>query len=422
MTPTKERTILIVGGGFAGVETAKKIAAKRLPNTRIILISNKHHFEYYPALYRVVTGKSPLEVCIPLTDIFRDRRVEVVVDDVLSVDPVEKKVVGKSGSSYHYEYLVLALGSETVYFNIPGLAENSFGFKSINEALVLKEHLHALFDKHARLSAQELAANFQIAVVGGGASGVELSAELLSYVQDLARRHEIGAEKVRVTLIEAAPRLVPLLPEKMSEQIKKQLELLGVTVMLNEAVTAENKTALLMKDLPTGHADGAMPTKTVIWTSGVKPNHLYATIPGIQMEKNGRVAVTETLEAKGLTNIFIVGDAANTQYSGMAQTALYDGGYIAQTIANTLLGKKVSAYTPKKVAYCIPVGRGWAIFKMGSIEFSGLIAYFIREFIDLSFFMSVLPLGTALDAWRGGTQICESCPTCLEAIDHSVKK
>ncbi len=105
-----EHTILIVGAGFAGIRTAQNLAAKRLPKTRIILLSNKHHFEYYPALYRVVTGRSPLEVCIPLTSIFPDNKVEIVIDQAESFSFEEKKVQGKSGSVYKYDYLVLGLG------------------------------------------------------------------------------------------------------------------------------------------------------------------------------------------------------------------------------------------------------------------------------------------------------------------------
>jgi len=409
-----EHTIVVVGAGFAGVRAAQNLSKKRLPKTRVILLSNKHHFEYYPALYKVVTGRSPLEVCIPLSEIFPNNRVEVIIDEAESFDIGGKKVIGKSGSAYQYEYLILALGSETVYFDIPGLKENSFGFKSINEALRLKNHLHSLFDKHAGLSPSELEENFHIAVVGGGASGVELSAELARYAKELAKRHEMDSVPMKITLIEAAPQLVPMLPEKVSAKISARLKKLGIVVMANEAVTEENHDALFMKDGQ--KKDGTMPTKTVIWTSGVKPNHLYGTIAGIEMEKNGRVVVKETLEARGVPNVFILGDAADTKYSGMAQTALYDGAFVADAIARRISGKKIISYHPHKAAYSIPVGRGWALFMTGPLAFYGCIPYLIRQFIDLSFFFSILPCMAAIRAFKNGTRVSESCPTCLETM------
>ncbi|MBI4004986.1 FAD-dependent oxidoreductase, partial [Candidatus Roizmanbacteria bacterium] len=134
----KSMRIIIVGGGFAGVRVALDLAKYKNSNSKIVLISDTSHFEYHPALYRVVTGRSPLEVCIPLQDIFQGKNTEIVCDSITNVDISNHQLKGASGSTYHYDILILALGSETVYFNVPGLREYSFGFKSIQEALKLK--------------------------------------------------------------------------------------------------------------------------------------------------------------------------------------------------------------------------------------------------------------------------------------------
>jgi NADH dehydrogenase len=144
---TKQNTVLIVGGGFAGISLARKLS-KRLPqDAKVVLISNKSYFEYYPALYRVVTGASPIEVCIPL-DYMLDKNIELVLDTVINVDLNRKEVTTVKGDVYSAEKIVLALGSETTYFSLPGVATLSLGFKSVKEALTLKNHLYSLFDGH----------------------------------------------------------------------------------------------------------------------------------------------------------------------------------------------------------------------------------------------------------------------------------
>jgi len=125
----REKRVVIVGGGFGGISAALELEKKRIPNLKIVLVSDRSHFEYTPALYRVVTGRSPLEVCIPLREIFEGKEVEVLEDTIIEADLDNKTLKGKSESNYSFDFLVLALGSETAYFNIPGLKELSFNFK-----------------------------------------------------------------------------------------------------------------------------------------------------------------------------------------------------------------------------------------------------------------------------------------------------
>ncbi len=192
-----ENKIVILGGGFGGIQAALTLSRKNIPKLKIVLISDKHHFEYTPALYRVVTGKSPLEVCIPLSEIFSakggyasgGKNVEIVIDTVLKINLKENKIEGESGSHYDYDYLVLALGAETAFFGIPGLPEHSFGFKSINQALILKDHLHSLFEEYKKSGKIKGGDELHIDIVGAGPSGIELAGELNQYSKVLAKNH-----------------------------------------------------------------------------------------------------------------------------------------------------------------------------------------------------------------------------------------
>jgi len=397
--------IIIVGGGFGGIHTALDLAKRRLPNVKIVLISDKPHFEYHAALYRVVTGRSPLEVCIPLQEIFAGKDIEVLQDTITEVNLKAKTLKGSSGSNYSFDFLILALGSETVYFNIPGLKELSFGFKSIREALRLKRHLHELFNISQETSLEKKVQTAHIIVVGGGASGVELAGEIAVYTKKLAKNHKLDPSLITIDLIEAAPCLLPALPEDISKKVEHRLRHLGVNIFLNRTVLKEDVEEVYLKDME-------MKTKTVIWTAGVKPHHLYSQIGGLKFDQKGRVVVDEFLQPQGFENVFVIGDAAATPYTGMAQTAIRDGKHVAQVIKRKLRGKPLLGYQPKAPFYAIPVGAGWAAVIIYGLRFYGRIGWWLRRLADLKFFLSILPPRKAILAFQSGKTLCESCPIC----------
>ena len=402
---TKQKKIIIVGGGFAGIRAALDLAREKLPHASITLVSDRPHFEFNPALYRVVTGNSPLEVCVPLREIFEKTSVEVIQDTITRVNLAEKTVRGASESTYYYDYLMLSLGSETVYFNIPGLLNNSFAFKSIDEALRLKRHLHETFESCVKADKKHKASALHIVVVGAGPSGTELAAELSCYCKTLAQNHGLNPLEVSVDLVEAAPRILPMLPENFTKNIEKRLVQLGITMQTGEAVVKKEGDTLFLKNMKIN-------AKTVIWTAGVRPHHLYSEIEGLVQTKGGRVEVDEYLQAKGTKNVFIVGDGADTPYAGMAQTALHNGRFAADVIKRKIMRFPLLPYTPQKPAYAVPVSRGWAAVKIGRIKLYGRLGWVIRRLADLRFFLSILPIKKALTAFRSRTTLCESCAIC----------
>lgn len=398
-----------MGGGFAGVRLALALSSHTHMHAEVTLISQNEHFEYYPALYRVATGRSPLHASIRLDEIFQHKKhIHLVYDRIVGGDPTKNILQAESGATYAYDILVLALGSETMYFNIPGLAEHSVGFKSVNQSLQLKNHLHDLFHNHNALRAEDEKNNLRIVVGGGGPSGVELIAELALYTKELAKRHEVDYSHVSLILIEAGERILKQAPERSAKKALVRLEKLGVHVHVNEKIAKQDESAVYTNTM-------TIPTKTLIWTAGAQVNSLYRTIPGLQYEKNGKVSVDEKMRAKGFSNIYIAGDGAGTVYSGMAQTAIYDGTFIAHAIVHDVKGKQFKkVYSPKMVAHSIPVGKGWGIFDLGKIAFSGWPAWWLRRFIDLDFFLSILPVVRAVEIFFEGNKSCEQCVICKD--------
>lgn len=404
----KEVRILVIGGGFGGVRAALDLWKRDIPGANITLVSDKYHFEYTPALYKLATGKSPLETCIPLSEIFGHTDVSIIVDEITGGSIEDRYLLGRSGSRYQYDICVLAFGSETAYFGVPGIQEHAFAFKSVETALKLKRHLHDLFDSHQGMSKGELISQFQFVIVGGGPAGVELAGEIRRYARELAKKHEVPEGLVTVDIIQSAPRLLPVMTEKVSRLVTERLDELGINVILGKAVVSEDTGGVALKDI-------RFNARTIIWTAGVKPNSVYKSITGLSLDKNGRVLVDEDMRAQGIANVFAIGDGASTPFAGTAQTALYDGNYVSHVIQNEILGKKLPAYRPRKTPYVVPVGPGWAVFTYKNIAFAGRLFWWLREFIDLRFFFSILPLRKAFTVWREGGVLCESCPTCVSA-------
>ncbi len=381
-----EKKIFIIGGGFGGIQTAISLAKKNIQNTRITLISDRDNFQYYPGLHRIVTGASPIEVAIPLMDII-PKKVELIIDAVTNIDLANKKVITKNGKEFIYDTIVIALGSETNYFNLPGIQDLSFGFKSVEEALNLKNHLVSLFEEHNHPDQSELVSHFHVIIVGGGPTGVEVAGDLGSFMMDLAKQYKVDPSLITIDLIEAAPRLLMMLPEKVSARALARLRNLGINIFLNRTMEKEEIEEVYMKGM-------SIRAKTVIWTAGIQLNKLISSIAGLQLSPKRRVEVNEYLEAKGGSNIFsdvfVVGDVANTLFAGMAQTALHNAKYVAGVIDDRSRNKIPKIYKPKKVAFSIPVGVDWGVFNMGKIHLYGFLAYMIRHAIDFIFFDEIL--------------------------------
>lgn len=408
MINKNQKKVLIVGAGFGGIAAALVFKKHKLPDFKVTLVSDKPHFEYQPGLYRVVTGRSPMGACIPVREILSGKEVEFTVDTIVDVDLDAKIAYGSSGSRYSFDYLLLAVGSETSYFDIPGLKEFSYGFKSIQEALRLKDHLHKSFKACALVQddKDEDLCRAHFIIVGAGASGVEIAGELASYGKELAREHGIDPALITIDLIEAAARILPMLPGKVSQKIEKRLRTLGVNVFTNRALIKEEVGGIQLKGM-------TMKSETIIWTAGVKPNSLYQKIKGLSFDKKGKAVVDEYLQPKGLKNIFIFGDGASTEFSGMAQTAIREGKLAADNILRSARGARARSYVPRKPYHSLPVGSGWAATIAGPMTFYGRLGWFLRKAADLRFFFSILPWSKAWGVFGGAKTLCGACEICL---------
>ncbi|OGZ08710.1 MAG: hypothetical protein A2942_04560 [Candidatus Lloydbacteria bacterium RIFCSPLOWO2_01_FULL_50_20] len=401
-----KKHMVIVGGGFAGIAAALACAERLVKHVTITLITATPHFEYHAALYRLVTGSSSTEVCIPLHEIFAGKNVEVVEDRITDLDRDGKVVVGSSGVRYSYDYLILALGSETNYFGVPGLKEYSYGMKSIAEALRLKEHISdvLLTCKIDDANKTDQVCNANFVVIGAGATGVEMAGQLIVYARELAKEHGLDPALVSVELIEGAGKIIPSLPARFTDRIEHHLRGLGVNIFLNRMIEREEIEGIYLGDM-------SMKARTVIWTAGVKANAVYERWK-LPINKQGKVEVDEHLRLHFDPDVFIAGDGAATKYSGWAQTAVYDGEHIERVVESDLKQKSMPVYDPPPPMNAIPAGPQWAAILWGNKRFYGRIGWWLRRLADLRSFLGILSPIKAWKVFKNGSSICDNCGIC----------
>lgn len=387
----KKQKIVIVGGGFGGVKAALELADKS--DFDVTLVSDQPNFRYYPTLYHAATGGKVAASSIPLHEIFKGKSVTIVKDSIKRVDRVKRTISGKK--VYEYDELILALGVVTNFFGIKGLQEYAYGIKTIEEARRLRDHIH----KHL---IDDRKPDLNYVVIGGGPTGVELAGALPSYILHIMDCHGLKDTKIHVDLVEAAPRLTPRMPRSYSQALARRLKRLGVKLYLGETVEAETADALTFS----GHT---LESHTVVWTAGVT-NHPFFKDNNFTLTSHGKVLVNEYLETE--RNIYVIGDNADTPYSGMAQTALHDGKSVAHNLIRQSESKMRLAYKPAKPAYATPAGPRWAALLWGPFHTYGWLGWVLRSAADWVAFHDLEPVWDATKHWMAEVGEEETCSVC----------
>lgn len=385
--------IVIVGGGFGGIKAALELAEDR--RFEVTLISDHDDFRVYPTLFQVSTGGSHRIASIPLSEVFSTKAIEIVIDTVTDFDRQNRTVTTQTGQTYTYEAVIFALGVTTNYFGISGLEEYSYGIKTLSDAEALKAHLHQQLCVERKYDQNYV-------VVGGGPTGVELAGALPGYISKIARDQGLRKKKIHVDLIEAAPRLVPRMPKDVSRAITRNLRKQGVKVYTKTAVQAQTADALMVNNKP-------IRSHTVIWTAGVANNPFFKT-HDFQLTRSGKVRVDQFLQAE--PSVYVIGDNADTPYSGMAQTAILDGSYVADNLQRIISGQDPVPYTAKKPIYVLPAGPRWAAVVWGKVRLYGNIGWLLRSAADLIQYKDFLPWSQAIARWSSLAAHEDYCPHC----------
>lgn len=388
-----KQRVLIVGGGFGGVKAALELSED--DHFQVAVLSSDTDLRYYPTLYHTATGGKRANSSIPLTEIFKDKPVTIVDGEATTIDRQAKTISTKEGQTYEYDILVLGLGVVTNYFGIKGMQDYSYTIKSQSEAARFKAHLHKqLLEDHRP--------DLNYVIVGAGPTGIELAGALPGYLRYVMKNHGLPERKLHIDLVEAMPALLPRLPKDTARLVGRQLKKLGIKVMVGSKVEAATAHDLTVNGKPiTSH--------TVIWTAGVT-NHPFFTENKFTIMGRGKVAVDIYLQAE--PDVFVIGDNANTPYSGLAQTALRDGTFVAKNLKRKADGKEFKSYVAKEPITVIPAGPKWAAVIWGKLRIYGWLGYAIREAADLVGFHDLEPWNRAIPQWYTEFTTQDGCDTC----------
>jgi len=393
--------ILIIGGGFGGLEAAKKLASA---SVEITLIDRANHHLFQPLLYQVATaGLSSPAIAAPIRHIFRKQKnLDVVLGEVTAIDVKRRVVTVAEGREYRYDALIVASGATHSYFGHDDWAQYAPGLKTLDDALDIRRRILMAFECAERETDPALKqAWLNFAVIGGGPTGVEMAGTLaeIAYrtLQDEFRHIDLSL--ARVMLIEGSERILAAYPADLSAKAQSQLERLGVEVKTKHQVSAIDGDGISI-----GSAGERIAAKTVVWAAGVAASPLGQQL-GVPLDRAGRVIVGDDLSIPGYPEVYVIGDlAASTGGDGKlvpgVSPAAKQMGRIAA--ANILLGfvdKPKLKFSYKDYGALATIGRRSAIAAIGKIKFSGFPAWLFWLFVHIYFLIGFRSRLMVLTDW-----------------------
>ncbi len=368
--------VVILGAGFGGLT-----AARSLKNIAEVTLVDRHNFQtFLPLLYQVASaGLAADHVVHPVRGALRKTNVQFRMGSPIVVDYINKTVKLDSSELLEYDFLILALGSVTNDFGIKGVEEFSLGMKSVNEALKIRADIMRRFEDLCRFQDDtELA----ISVVGGGPTGIEMAGAIAELKRGpLKSDNSAAAKNIHIRLVEAGPRLLPSFSPKLSERTKKDLEKLGVEVLLNAGVKEVKSDTLALND------GVVVPSEITIWAAGVKPEPALQTLK-IPME-NGRVSVDATLEVEQRPDIYAIGDISGAKGTDgrflpmIAPVAMQQARFVAKQIQRKLASQPLAAFEYTDKGSMATIGRHKAVVEVKGFRIGGAIAWYIWLWLHL---------------------------------------
>ncbi|MBS0149882.1 MAG: NAD(P)/FAD-dependent oxidoreductase [Nitrospira sp.] len=389
MSSNKPR-VLILGGGFGGMYTALEFerALARGANVDVTLVNHDNFFLFTPMLHEVAASDLDItNIVSPIRKLLR--RVTFFHGEIEAVDLVQQRVGVSHGHEKHchslpYDHLVLALGSTTNFFEIPGLANRAFTMKSLSDAIALRNHLIAnLEEADFECGTSQRTGLLNFVVAGGGFAGVETIAAMNDFLREAVRFFpHLREDMLRIMLVSSGPVILPELGKKLGIYAQRKLAEQKIDIRLNCKVVA-------VKDQDVTLSDGStMTTNTLVWTAGTSPHALLNTLP---CEKTkGRLLVNEYLEVPGWPGVWALGDCAlvpdrrtGAFHPPTAQHALREGQIAAQNILATVRKGWKKPFVYSTIGLLAPIGKRTGVANILGVNFSGFIAWWLWRTIYL---------------------------------------
>lgn len=384
--------VVIIGGGFAGVNAAKALAHSSISVT---LIDRRNYHLFQPLLYQVATGGlSPSDIAYPLRVIFKNHRnVKVLLAEVRDID-VTNRVVHLEHGSVAYDSLIVATGAGGQYFGNDNWEPHAPSLKTLEEATEIRKRILLAFEAAERETGlHEQLAWLTFGVIGAGPTGVELAGTLGEIARDTLRKdfRHIETHRARILLFEGADRVLPTYPPDLSRKAHNALIRLGVQARTGVKVVNISDRGL---DVEGPRGPEFIPCRTILWAAGVKASPLgqiLAMRAGAELDRAGRVFVNEFCSIPGHPEIFIAGDLAHSKTSdgsmvpGVAPAAMQMGRYAAKVIEQRLKGNRPKPFHYWNKGNLATIGRNKAVAEFDKLHFDGPLAWLIWLFVHLMY-------------------------------------
>ncbi len=378
--------VVIVGGGFGGLNCARRLARRR--DLSVTLIDRRNYHLFQPLLYQVaMAGLSPGDIATPIRGSFSSgSNVHVVQGEVEAILPDQRRVLGTAGT-YEYDYLVLAAGAQHAYFGHDEWEDYAPGLKTLEQATEIRRRVLSAFERaECERDMTRRRALLTFVVVGGGPTGVELAGAIGEMTRfTLAKDfRNIDPKLTRIVLIEAGPRILASFDPEISSKATSELERLGVQLWTNSTVTNINENGVFV-------GQEHLAAASVIWAAGVQASPIGAHL-GSQQDRQGRVLVQADLSVPGYPEVLVIGDQAcfkapymERPLAGVASVAIQQGKHAAEVIIADLEGRKRQAFRYLDKGQMATIGRRRAVMQMGGFRSAGVFAWLTWLFVHIYF-------------------------------------
>ncbi|WP_367873844.1 NAD(P)/FAD-dependent oxidoreductase [Luteolibacter sp. Populi] len=404
--------VLIIGGGFAGLECARTLAGDS--RFAVTLVDRTNHHLFQPLLYQVATASlAAPDIARSIRQILADApNVTVLMDEIVTLDPVAKFATGSSGGRYDFDYILLAAGARTSYFGKSEWADHTLGLKSLADAQGIRRIVLSNLEKAELTENQgDRRRLMTVAIVGGGPTGVELSGAFSDLVHRSLRTNfrRIDTSKLKIVLIEGSARILEAFDEDQSEYTRQRLKEIGVEVWTGMRVDDVRKGSLHFTD------GTVLEAEAIIWAAGVEANPLTAMLGVPLADRAGRVTPNGDLSLPGLPHVFVAGDlvrmkdADDKPVPGLAPAATQMGRHIAKLLKEEKRLEQ-GRFADKKLdlrpqfryldkGFMAIIGKNHAVAKAGKLKMKGLLAWFAWLFIHIAFLIGFRNRLSVLLGW-----------------------
>jgi NADH:ubiquinone reductase (H+-translocating) len=381
------QNIVILGGGYAGVEAARKLAKtfRKRNEISITLIDRNPWHTLMTELHEVAGYRVDEDsVRVSFAKIFGASKVRVLIDTIESVDFKGQKVM-LSGGEVAYDWLLVGLGAEPVFFGLPGVHENSFTLWSYDDAIKIRHHIETVFEKaisESNVEKRKRMLNFVVA--GAGFTGIEMAGELLEWRDAMCQKWLVDKNEVSIKVVEAMPHILPIFEADLAAKIDTYLKKKNVEVMVSTPIVGAEPGAVLLKD------GSRIETDTFIWTCGVQG---ASSADALALEKGprpGRLQATEEMRSVGYSNVFIAGDniwfeEGQKPLPQIVETALQTAEVAAHNIAASIDNKPLKVFRSNYHGFMVSVGGKYAVSNAGGMKLSGFFAMAMKHLINLHY-------------------------------------